>query len=188
MREAAEARDDVVMALRPLREAGERGLVALELREQPQRLALHREVLGVLERQVDELALHAGEPAVATAGHQRARRRERASVARERARGAAKDVARELVEHDDLRQRADWHRGPVFELAREGALDQRTEASAALGVERRILDEPLVARRAVQRIVGRAEPEVEHRSCLRVDHAAATRSCRSGWRRRYVRT
>ena len=86
----------------------------------------------MLEGQVDELALHAGQAAVGAAVDQGARRAQRLRVAGEGPCAAAKDVARELVEHEDACQRALRRGGPAVELAGQRALDQAAEEINAL--------------------------------------------------------
>ena len=71
-----------------------------------QRLLLNRQALGVFEGQVGEGALLRRQCLVLACRHHRLRRGERARVAGEGARRAAPGVAGELVEQDDLCERA----------------------------------------------------------------------------------
>src|SRR5262249_33807977 len=65
-------------------------------------------------------------------------------VGRVGARAAAKHVARELIEHDQQRERARRRLLPGAETAGGGSLIDRQKALADRGVERIVLDEPLV--------------------------------------------
>ncbi len=147
----------------------QRRLVAGQRGEERIDSSCGRKVFGMLEGQVDELALHAGQCAVGAARHQRARQRSsaRASPAKARAR-AAQRVARELVEHDDRRHGALWLCRPGVErAAQRRARSGRRTAGGSCCVERVVLAEPLRPRPVACRIIGRAEPERRARRRLR---------------------
>ena len=191
MWKAAETRHHVAVTLGPLQQTGQGRLVATELLEQLHGGALVRQVFRMLEGQIGKLPLHAGELTVQARRHQGAGRLQGHRVAGKGARRAAKAVAGELVEHDDAGQSRQWRqrqRGPVVDAAFEGALDQRAEALRDVGVESRVLAEPLRPRLAVRGVVGRAEPERQdlvrgsqhpHRDR---QAAGSSRSSVSGWR------
>jgi hypothetical protein len=105
-----------------------------------------------------------------------ARGSEAAGVAGEGTGRVAKDVARELVEDEDLGERALRVGGPRREFAAQRPLDQGPEALADRRVERRILAEPHRPRRAPFGIARRPEPEIEHVGSVhrRIVGAAAT--------------
>ena len=116
----------------------------------------------MLERQVEEPALEAVEVALEAALDRVLGGGECTGVACERARRVAVDVARELVEHDHARERAVRVGAPVAEPAGQPLGDRRGEALADRGVERRVLAEPLRARRVRRR----TEPEIENSARL----------------------
>src|SRR6185369_232750 len=106
MGKATEAIDDVLVAMRILEIVGKP-----ELREQLDRAHLHRAIFAVLERHVEEQTLLLRELQIEARGNRMLRDRQCQRVGRERARGAAKHVARKLVEHD--------HGGDALERCRE---------------------------------------------------------------------
>ena len=122
---------------------------------------LRVDVLGMLERHVQEPALVGAKLAVEAAVHGILRRGERALVAGERARRVAKDVAGELVQQQDARERAVRSRAPLAVAAGERDGDGFTEAASDLLVEARILAKPDVARLAAFRRPRRTEPEID---------------------------
>jgi len=170
MREPAEAGDDVVVALGVV----EKTLVILAPRgrdcaaEAPEgfdRQALQRDVLGVLERQVEERAGGRDEAAVERRGDAVGGETLRRRVLREGRAAIPVNVARELIEHDDEREPAARVLCPVrLELAAGSALVKRSEALAYRGVVPAAVAEPHLALRGIQRAVGaaRAEPEVQY--------------------------
>jgi hypothetical protein len=160
VREAAEAGDDPVV-----RDDGAERLllrVGLDRAEELDRALLVGERFRVLERDVEEPALDRGELPVEAARERSPGDLPRARVARERARRAAEEVSRQLVEEDLERDRALRRLLPGGEVSAERALDERREAPAAFRVEGRVLREPALARRTALRIVRGAEPELEN--------------------------
>ena len=179
MREAAEALDDRAMAMRVVEHVGVLGRCRGEPGEQAHRLVLHRQALGVLERQVDEGAHERRQRFVLARADHPARRGERARIAGERARRAAKRIARELVEQEDLRERRSAASRPTPSSSpRRARSIERAEALADRGVERVVLREPRLRCVPMVGAVRRAEPEVEHRLRLagrRLAHRALRR-------------
>src|SRR5262249_43872629 len=112
------------------------------------------EVFRVLERQIEELAFGVRdlpvEPALDSAIGDGAGN----PIGLVGARGAAEHIARELVEHDDERERTLRRLLPRRELAVAAGLPEARKARRDLGVEGRVLLKPLVG-------AGRA-PECEH--------------------------
>ena len=125
--------------------------------EQADRLVLVGEVLRMLERQIDEHALDRSKRLVEAAGDQRRARFPRLGIGGERLGRAAMQVAGELVQQDDQRQRAARRLGPVIERAGPGVANGGGETRAR-GVEFGVLLEPHLAVRG--RIA--VEPEVQH--------------------------
>ncbi len=150
MRVAAEAVDDglvaaFVLEVVAVRECGEEAL----------RLDVHETRFAVHVGHVEEHAARRRQGLVVAAGHRLLRERERHRVAGEGARRAAEEVARELVERDDLGEPAFRRGAPVPQLAglRRGL--QRTEALAQPRVEG-LVDAPPLRR------LDLVEPEVQH--------------------------
>src|SRR6516225_12494851 len=112
VREAPEAADDVGMSLDVSREL----IVAIAARERHAAFLIG-EIFRVLERQIEELALGMRDPPVEPASHGAIGDGAPAPIARVGAPVAAEHVARELVEHDDERQRALRRLLPGRELA-----------------------------------------------------------------------
>src|SRR5436190_13414586 len=162
MRESAEALDHLAMTMRVIEHVRQLWRLAHELGEKPDRLVLHRQPLGVLEGQVDERAHERRQRLVLARADHPARRGEGACIACKRPRAAAKSIAGELVEQEDLRQRRARLVAPGLELAAQRPLDERAEVLANGGVESRVLHEPGLARAAEFAAAGRAEPEVQH--------------------------
>ena len=75
-----------------------------QLRKQRHRLRMHQRGLAVHGGHVGKDALRHRQAAVLPAGHQLLRQHQRQRVLRKRARRVAVHVARELVQHNDLRQ------------------------------------------------------------------------------------
>src|SRR5262245_10983138 len=101
VREAPEAADDVGMSPGVSREL----IVAIAARERHAAFLIG-EIFRVLERQIEELALGMRDPPVEPASDGAIGDGARDPIARVGAPVAAEHVARELVEHDDERQRA----------------------------------------------------------------------------------
>jgi hypothetical protein len=140
--EAAEADDDVAVDDHPLGHLGIRCLGG-----QRQALVLVGQVLRVLERQQHELPhrrRHGQVPAV-----RRGSPRDGAGlgVGGEGVGGSAVEVARELVEQQEQRQRPLGRPGPGVELAARGAVMVRLEAFADRRIEDVVLGVPLLGAR-----------------------------------------
>ena len=97
-------------------------------REQADGLVLVGEVLRMLERQIDEHPLHRSKRLVEAPGDSGTRDLPRLGIGGERFRRAAMQVAGELVQQDDQRQRAARRIGPVIERARPGVAQRVGEA------------------------------------------------------------
>src|SRR5262249_9032320 len=149
VRESAEATDDVGMSLGVFRELG----VAVAARERDAAFLIG-EIFRVLERQIEELALGVRDGSVELALDGAIGDGAGNSIGLVGARVAAEHVARELVEHDDERERTLRRLLPGRELAVAAGLPEAKKAPRELGVEGRVLLEPLVG-------AGRA-PECEH--------------------------
>ena len=123
---------------------------------------LQRQILRVLERQVEEYALDQGELRLETVRQCRISDSARPYVARERTRRAPVNVTWGLIEQDYERERATRLGAPVIERARERPLDCLTQARTYLGIEACVDAEQCVDARAHGgRIVDVvAEPEV----------------------------
>ena len=99
MREAAEAVDDDLVRLGPAQ------ILRAQRREQRHRASLHGGVLGVLERQIEELAPRLRHAGIEAARDRALRDGERLGVRGEGGGRAAEHVAGELVEHDGRGER-----------------------------------------------------------------------------------
>jgi hypothetical protein len=140
-----------------------------EAREQAHRLVLHRDALGMFERQVDEGALLGRERFVLARAHHRGRGAQRARITGERARRVAQGVAGELVEQQDVGERAVRLGCPADELAAQRTFDQRGETLGDVAVGRRALLEPHRAQRATLGVAFGREPEVDDRLRIGID-------------------
>jgi len=122
---------------------------------------LHRRILGMFERQIEELApvlVHVRVPALADR-LQRQLQRER--IGGEGLGGAAVDVAAELVEQDQRRQQRLGIVAPARRARSEHQIAQGAEARLDLRVELGGGREMLLGRER--------EPEAQHFAGLRVD-------------------
>src|SRR5215467_6524517 len=149
VREPPEATDDVGMSLGVFREL----IVAVTARERDAAFLIG-EVFRVLEREIEELAFGVRdlpvEPALDSAIGDGAGN----SIGLVGARVAAEHVARELVEHDDERERTLRRLLPGRKLAVAAGVPEARKARRDIGVEGCVLLEPLVG-------AGRA-PERQH--------------------------
>src|SRR5688572_30621829 len=156
---APEALDDVAMRERV-------GISVRGFREGAQRLnelagaQLIRQRLAVLERQIDEQALHRQQLAVVCLRQRMARGLEGERVGGEGARRAAEHVARKLVEQHDERQAIAWRLLPAREPAGSRRFVRGKEAVAHLLVERLAFFEP--ARQPLAENAGPAKPKKQH--------------------------
>src|SRR5215472_6971174 len=146
--ESAEASDDVGMLLGVFREL----IVAVAARERDAAFLIG-EIFRVLEREIEELALGVRDLPVEPASDGAIGDGAGNPIGLVGAPVAAEHVARELVEHDDERERTLRRLVPV-QLAVAAGLPEARKAQRDLGVEGRVLLEPLVG-------PGRA-PECEH--------------------------
>src|SRR4029079_12703973 len=160
MGETAEPLDDAHVAHREIDPIRFRRVIR-QRRMQRHASALVLDVLAMLERQIGEQQLAARVRLVVAAVERVMRQRQRARIGGEGLRIAAEHVPRELVAHNDQREAAARVIGPVRMRAGAGLLPQRTEARDNLGVERRVLLEPRLARLAVAGRAGSAKPEFE---------------------------
>ena len=126
MGKPAEPRNDVPVLARIVRVVGQgrpqRGWrTGRQLFEAAHAFFLQRQVLGVLQRQVEERSRGWNEVAVEAASYALGGEPLRGRVLSEGGGGAAMDVARELVEQDDQREAATRRLSPlVRELAAGG--------------------------------------------------------------------
>src|ERR1700750_312745 len=134
MREPPEATDDVGMALGVFREL----IVAVAARERDAAFLIG-DVFRVLERQIKELALGMGDLSVEPASDGAIGAGAGNPVGLVGAPVAAEHIARELVEHDNERERALRRRLPGRELAVAAGLPEAGKARRDLGVEGRVL-------------------------------------------------
>ena len=130
--------------------------------EQGEGAALRGEIFRVLERQVGEAALDGRQQPVELPRDHAARRGERRGIARKRPRRAAKHVARELIEHDDERERSERRLPPALELSARGPLPGGKEPAVDFRIEDLRLPEPGLARPAALGRIRRAEPKIEN--------------------------
>src|SRR5215813_8568406 len=149
VREPPEATDDVGMLLGVCHEL----IVAVTARELNAAFLIG-EIFRVHQRQIEELALAVRDPPVEPASDGTIGDGAGDTIALVGALVAAKHVARELVEHDDERERTLGRLLPGRERAVAAGLPEARKAQRDLGVEGRVLLEPLVGS-------GRA-PECEH--------------------------
>ena len=186
VREAAEALDHRAMPMRVVEHRRLLGRFADEPREQADRLVLHRQALRHARTAGRRIArMNGGSASSWRAPTIRlAAASARASPANARAR-AAKGVARELVEQEDLRQRTGAASSAQASSSPRSARSiERAEALADRRVERGVLGEPGLARAAVLGAAGRAEPEVEDRVGRRWRGGRSSRlapTSRRGW-------
>src|SRR5579859_5642193 len=118
----------------------------------------------MLQRHVEEEALHHSERAVGGRLHAAQGEGERLRVGGEGARAPAEHVARELIEQKDEAQEPPRAVGPARELSGRSAPVQRSEAGADL-----LIVPPAFLPEPEGRACGgrpRAEPELAHRACL----------------------
>jgi hypothetical protein len=142
MRKAAEPADDVGMRLRVLDQLGVAGGV-----EQGKAAFLVGDVLGMLERKIEERLLGRRKILIESARKRARRHRPRKRIGRIGAGIAAEHVARELVEHDQQRQRVLGRSFPRRQAAVGAGLIGGEKAPPDLVIERRILLEPFVGTR-----------------------------------------
>ena len=163
MREAAEALDHRAMPMRIVEHRRQLRRCRHEPGEEADRLVLHRQAFGMLERQVGEGA-HATAAALRPGASRPARSPRRAPAHRRRTRARSpRKALRVNWSSSRMRARAPARRRrPGVELAAQRPLDGRAEALDDAAIERRVLDEPDLARAAVLGAARRAEPEVEH--------------------------
>ena len=115
-----------------------------QLRKQRYRLRMHQRGLAVHIGHVGKHALRFGQAAVLPAGHQLLRQHQRQRVLRKGARRVAVHVARELVQHDDLRQPPLSRRAPRKQLAPRRCFQRVTKPRANGFVQRGVFDEVLL--------------------------------------------
>src|SRR5215470_10811124 len=149
VRKPSETTDDVGMLLGVFREL----IVAVAARELHAAFLIG-EIFRVLEREIEELALGVRDLPVEPASDGAIGDGAGNPIGLVSARVAAEHVARELVEHDDERERTLRRLLPGRKLAVAAGLPEAKKAPRELGVEGRVLLEPLVG-------AGRA-PECEH--------------------------
>src|SRR6266850_8323567 len=113
------------------------------------RLQLVLERLAVLEGQVGEHALDRQHLAIVSPRDRVTRRLQRERVGGKRARGAAENVARKLVERDDAREAIGAALQPFPPGTGNELFVKRQKAPAHLGVEGRVLLEPALVALAV---------------------------------------
>ncbi len=118
--EAAELVDDIAVAVGVI--DGQFAQRLAEGFEQADRLVLGRQVLGMFERQIDEAALGRMQGQIVTAGDGRAGDRQGLGVGGEGLGRSAVQVAGELIEQDQQRERAARGRGPGIEGAGLGGV------------------------------------------------------------------
>ena len=150
VREPAESFDNVVVqprVARVFREVVEPGTVSLG-RQRLELLdgsALEVEVLGMLERHVQEDALDLMQGSVLSGLDRGDAVGSRLRVVCECSRRTAMDVSRHLIEQYHERQPSGWRTGPIVEDAPRRVLQQRTEPRRTLVVEPRVGAEPDIA-------------------------------------------
>jgi hypothetical protein len=149
MREPSEAADDVGMVFGIAREL----IVAVAVRELHAALLIGP-ILRVHERQIEELTLRPGDLLIEAARKRTIGRAPGRRVGRIGARLAAEHIARELIEHDDERERALRRLLPWREPTFGGSAPEAGKARGDLGIEGRVFLEPFVR-------AGRA-PEGKH--------------------------
>src|SRR5207244_12261758 len=120
-------------------------------REERNRAILDGAIFAVRERHVEEPALVRPEPAVESLVDRVLGCRERAFVAGERVRRSSIDVARELIEDDDARERPVWVVAALAESTGAGGGDRCAESIAKGRAQGRTLAKPKGA-------IGRRQP------------------------------
>ena len=168
------------MPLRIIEHAVKAGLRLRQQLEQFDGARLHGQVFRMFERQVGEGAQHRWQLLVLPRLRQGDGQRQRLGVAGKGARCAPIDIARELIEHDEARQRAVRRRLPRAQAALDGGIDQRAETRAYVRVEGVVLAEPFPARLAIVTVIRRQEPEIEYVLSLSIHvHPFQLRACDS---------
>lgn len=114
------------------------------LRKQRYGLHMHQRGLAVHVGHVGKRALRYGQAAVLPTGHKLLCQHQRRHVLRKGARRVAVDVARELVQHDDLRQPPLSRRAPRKQLTLSRSLQRVAKPRADGFVQRGVFDEVLL--------------------------------------------
>jgi hypothetical protein len=163
MRETSEAPNDIGMQLCPAGEVG-----TTERAYERDRALLIGQIFRMLEWKIEEQALGRRdflvEPARNCAFSHSARKR----IGCESIGFATKHVARELIEHEDERERRLRRGFPVSERPGARVTPQRLEAGHDFGIERSVLFEPFV--------LPGGTPKGEHISCAIVIAGAHSRT------------
>ena len=163
MRKPPEALNDIVMGERiTLHVAGFN-----ERRQRCRELAafqLVRQRLAVLKRQISEEPLNRQQRAIEFPRNGMTRSSQGKRIRSERARSAAKNMARKLVEHDDVRQALCPTLQPVLVPAAGEPFDKGQKKLAYARIQCGILFEPALQSRTVFGWL--AEPETQYRPRL----------------------
>ena len=115
-----------------------------QLRKQCHRLRMHQRGLAVHIGHVGKHALRFRQAAAPPSGHQLLRQHRRQRVRRKGERRVAADVARELVQHDDLRQPPLSRRAPRKQLTLRRSFQRVAKPRADGFVQRSVFDEVLL--------------------------------------------
>ena len=146
---AAEALDDGLVALLEAQ-----GVFVTQLRKQGDGLGVHQGGLAVHVGHVGKAALRQGQAAVLPTGHQLLRQRQGQRVLGKGLGGVAVDVARELVEYQDLGQAPLGRGAPGKQLTPRRRFQRGPEAGADGFVQGRVFGEVVLGGEF-------GEPEVE---------------------------
>ena len=159
MREAAETGDDFMVTAGVIKKAVAPWMFGGQRGKQRQRTLLIGQRFAVFERQIDEDFFDGQERPVPAFADGRHGQLQRLRIAGECPGVAAKEVARELVEHDQQRAQALRFVRPRSQSAGQRSLDDGQETRADLRIETLILAKPLATGLAVTGFAGAAEPE-----------------------------